>query len=85
MTDMKVKVTYTVSVEKDFEMTPETYCNYRTRFASMREAGIIPIDAWGIDVEPATDKDRAELDEFYFSKKTKTFFSCILLPVFYQS
>ena len=66
---MKVKVTYTVSVEKDFEMTPETYCNYRARFASMREAGIIPINAWDINVEPATDKDRAELYEFYFSKR----------------
>ena len=65
---MKVKVSYYVQVEKEYEMTPEEYCKFFHAYGTLNGKKVVPDGA--IKEEIILDKDaRIELNNYLFRER----------------
>ena len=67
---MKVKIKYTLTVEKEIEISCEDYCYAHANHKYLSE-DIIPKDAKNVDIDPATYKDEMALAKYLCNKKIK--------------
>lgn len=59
---MKVKIAYTVRIEKIIDMTPEEYCYLR---ADLANPEYYPPEARDKEIAPADDKAESELLDYF--------------------
>lgn len=58
---MKVKISYTMRIERVVEMTPEQYCYLR---ADHTDPQYFPPEARETDMRPYSEKDESELTDY---------------------
>ena len=63
---MKVKISYWIPEEKIIDITPKEYCHLR---ANPNYLPVYPEKAFHLDLEPLTDADEKELDDFILRKR----------------
>lgn len=63
---MKVKISYTMRVERVVEMTPEKYCYLR---ADLADPQYYPPEAKDKGICPYGEKDESELLDFFFRER----------------
>ena len=63
---MKVKISYTMRVERVVEMTPEKYCYLR---ADLTDPQYYPPEAKDKEICPYGEKDESELLDFFFRER----------------